>query len=93
MTESVISLTEFKSNAAKYINKMKQQPQSLLLTQNGRAAAVVQDVESYQRQIDAIIMLKLIALGEADIRKGKLNKQSEVFSNIKRQLKDFSQDG
>ena len=93
MTELVISLTEFKSNAAKYINKMKQQPQSLLLTQNGRAAAVVQDVESYQRQIDAIIMLKLIALGEADIRKGKLNKQSEVFSNIKRQLKNFSQDG
>lgn len=93
MAETVVSLTEFKANAAKFIEEIKAEPQSLVLTQNGRAAAVVQDMESYQRQLDAIAMLKLAALGEADISKGKLAAQGEVFSQIKRQLKEISKNG
>ncbi len=92
MSETIISLTEFKTNAAEFIEKMKQRPQSLVLTQNGRAAAVLQDMESFQRQADAIAMLKLIALGESDIRKNKLMSQKELFANIKRLIKDVSRD-
>lgn len=87
MSETVISLTEFKSNAARFIAALKQHPQSLVLTQNGRATAVVQDMETYQRQLDAITMLKLAAMGEADIKKGKLTPQSQVFARLKKQIK------
>ncbi len=88
MSETVVSLTEFKSNAARFIAELKKHPQSLVLTQNGRATAVVQDMETYQRQLDAIIMLKLAAMGETDIKKGKLIPQSQVFARLKKQIKD-----
>ena len=88
MSESIISLTDFKTNAAKFIARLKQHPKPLVLTQNGRATAVVQDMESYQLQLDAITLLKLAALGEAEIKKGKLTPQSRVFTHLKKQLKD-----
>lgn len=92
MSEQIVSLTDFKSNAARFIAGLKQRPQSLVLTQNGRATAVVQDMETYQRQIDAIAMLKLIALGEADIKKGKLVPQSQVFSKLKKQIRETARE-
>ena len=88
MPEHIVSLTEFKSNTAKFIAELKQHPQSLVLTQNGRATAVVQDMETYQRHLDAIIMLKLVALGEAEIEQGNLIPQNKVFSELKKQIKD-----
>ena len=87
MSDNIISLTEFKTNAAKLIAEMKLHSQSVVLTQNGRATAVVQDMETYQRHLDAITLLKLAALGESDINNGKLIPQNQVFANLRKQLK------
>lgn len=88
MPENIISLTEFKSNTAKFIAELRKHSRSLVLTQNGSATAVVQDMATYQRQRDAIAILKLAAIGEADIQKKKLTPQKAVFSSLKKQLKD-----
>ncbi len=88
MPVSIVSLTEFKSKAAKFIADLKDHPQSLVLTQNGRATAVVQDMETYQRHLDAITMLKLVTLGETDIKKGKLIPQNQVFTDLKKRIKN-----
>lgn len=46
------SLTLFKRDASKIIKRMQQTKEPLVLTVNGKAAAVVQDAESYQRLIE-----------------------------------------
>jgi prevent-host-death family protein len=92
MPENIVSLTEFKSNTAKFIAELRQHSQSLVLTQNGRATVVVQDMATYQRQLDAIAILKLVAVGESDIKKKRLMPQKQIFSNLKKQLKDNSRE-
>lgn len=87
MSENIVSLSEFKSNATRLIAELKQHPQSLILTQNGRASVVVQDMKTYQRQLDTINMLKLVALGETDVKKGRLISQSQLFTELKKQTK------
>ncbi|MGB0723518.1 MAG: type II toxin-antitoxin system Phd/YefM family antitoxin [Gammaproteobacteria bacterium] len=44
-----MSLTEFKTEASRFVKALRDSPQFLVLTQNGRASAVVQDFETYQR--------------------------------------------
>ncbi len=46
---------------------MREEPGVLVLTQNGRASAVVQDYAQYQLQQEGLLMLKLLVQGEADI--------------------------
>ena len=59
---------------------------SLILTQNGSATAVVQDIETYNKHQQALLMLKLIAQGEADIENDRLHDQEEVFSQLEAEL-------
>lgn len=59
----------------------------MVLTQNGRASAVVQSYETFQRQQQALLMLKLLAQGEADIAAGRTIPQEEVFERMEKRLK------
>ena len=45
------SLSEFKKNASKLVKQVQETKQSIVLTVNGQAVAVVQDAESYQNAL------------------------------------------
>jgi len=86
MHESIISLTEFKSAASQQIKALKENADPLILTQNGRATAVVEDYAQYQRQQKSLALLRLMVQGEDDIQHGRLTQQSEVFDALKKRL-------
>jgi prevent-host-death family protein len=50
----VASLTDFKRNSGEAIKRLKQSGQPQILTVNGRAEVVVQDVAAYQRLLDLV---------------------------------------
>ena len=68
---SIVSLSKFKAKAAQMLAEMKSTEHAIVLTQRGAASAVVQDFHSHQRLQNALIMLKLMAQGEADISAGR----------------------
>ena len=86
MTEAIISLSEFKADASQWLKQLQEGGQTVVLTQNGRGSAVVQSYESYQRMQQTLLMLKIVAQGEADIRAGRITPQDEVFANIRARL-------
>lgn len=43
MSQSILSLSEFKADASRLLDKVRDEPGTLVLTQNGRARAVVED--------------------------------------------------
>ena len=81
---SVISLSEFKARASQMLEEMKASNRDIVLTQNGSAAAVVQDYEAYQRLQEALLMMKLMVQGEADLRTGRTTAQSKVFAGLRK---------
>lgn len=85
-TEEIISLTEFKSDASNWIERLQNQP-PVVLTQNGRGRAVVQSYEAYRQMQDALAMMQIVAQGEADIRAGRVMPQDEVFAEARARLK------
>jgi len=44
----------------------------VVITQNGEAKAVIMDIESYQKTINAITLAKLLSFGEKDIKDGNV---------------------
>lgn len=83
MSDSIISLSDFKSDASQWLKRLQEESDAVVLTQNGRASAVVQSYETFQRQQQALLMLKLLAQGEADIAAGRLVPQEEVFAKLR----------
>jgi prevent-host-death family protein len=53
----------------KYVGDSKN---PVVITQNGEAKAVIIDIESYQKTINAINLAKLLSFGEKDIKNGNV---------------------
>jgi prevent-host-death family protein len=55
------TLSEFQRGAKMFLDKLKETKSPIVLTVNGKAAAVVQDAESYQKMIDRLEVLESVA--------------------------------
>ena len=52
ITQDIQALTTFRNNSAAFLRQLKKTKRPVILTVNGKAAAVVQDAEAYQRLLD-----------------------------------------
>jgi prevent-host-death family protein len=73
-----------KANAAQVIEELHECREPLVITQNGEAAAVLVDVETYYEQQEALALLKLIALSKQQIDEGKGIPAKEAFAAVRR---------
>jgi prevent-host-death family protein len=85
-TEDIISLTEFKSDASGWIERLQHQ-EAVVLTQNGRGRAVVQSYEAYRQTQESLAMLQVVAQAEADLRAGRVTPHEKVFAGLRHDLK------
>ena len=70
-TEDVRPLSEFRANAAAFVNQVRETKRPLILTQHGRSAAVLLDVKAYEDLIEHAELLHDIEVAEAQIAEGK----------------------
>jgi len=71
LTNDVEPVTTLKRSAAELIARATDRYSPIVITQNGRPTAVLQDLHSYERQQRALHLLKLLAQGDQDQRSGR----------------------
>lgn len=76
-------ISYFKANAAEVLTDLNDGAEPMIITQNGEAKAVIQDIRSYEQTQETLAMLKILALGMEDIRAGRVRPAREVFEEIK----------
>jgi prevent-host-death family protein len=72
-----------KANAAQLIKELAEKREPLVITQNGEATAVMQDVASYEAQQETLALLKVLALGRRQIEEGKTVPADEAFRRLR----------
>ena len=87
LIEDIKPVTYLRSKTADLLNHINETQRPVIITQNGEAKAVLQDPESYANMRNSIGLLKLISLGEEDIRQGRHKSQEDVFDGIGELLK------
>lgn len=76
-------ISYLKANAAEVLADLAAQRQPLVITQNGEAKAVLQDVASFEETQETLAMLKLLALGNQDVAAGKLRPVADVVARLR----------
>ncbi|MCD8553770.1 type II toxin-antitoxin system Phd/YefM family antitoxin [Seleniivibrio sp.] len=79
-------ISYIKANAAEVLKQVNETRSPIVITQNGESKAVLMDAGSYQEMMDAMAMLKIIAMGEKDIAEGRVLTHEEVGKKLKEQL-------
>jgi prevent-host-death family protein len=80
---SIIPISELRQDAAAVLKSVRSAKAPLIITQRGRAAAVVLSVEVYERGERERELLLMLARGEKDIAAGKGHDLSDVLKDAK----------
>ena len=73
-----------KANAAEIIQELSEVGEPMIITQNGEAKAVIQDVKSFEETEQTLALLKILALGEREVEDGRTAPLSEVVERLRR---------
>ncbi|MGB7070813.1 MAG: type II toxin-antitoxin system Phd/YefM family antitoxin [Pyrinomonadaceae bacterium] len=87
LTRDIQSLSVFKRDSSKFIKQIKKTGQPIVLTVNGKAAAVVLDPDSYEdylRDKDRRDMIASVKRGIEDMKAGRTKPADEVFRELER---------
>jgi len=76
-----------KAHAAEVIDELSEVREPMVITQNGEAKLVIQDVRSFEETQETLALLKLLALGTREIEAGKLAPASDVLTRLRGKLK------
>ena len=55
----------------------------MVITQNGEAKVVIQDIESYEQTQETMALLKILALGMRQIEDGKVLPAEDVIRRLR----------
>ncbi len=79
-------ISYLKANAAEVLDKLAENRQPLIITQNGEAKAVMQDLATYENTQETLALLKILALGQQQIAEGKVTPADKVFDRLEGRL-------
>ncbi|OGA64120.1 MAG: antitoxin, Phd family protein [Betaproteobacteria bacterium RIFCSPLOWO2_12_FULL_65_14] len=76
-------ISYLKANAAGVMRELAESREPLVITQNGEARAVMQDVASYEQTQETLALLKILALGNRQIEEGKVAPAGEAIARLR----------
>ncbi len=86
LANDIKPISYFKSHTAEMIRQVGDNKNPIVITQNGEAKAVIIDIDSYQNLINAVNLMKIISIGDRDIKNGKIVSHEEVKKRAEKLL-------
>jgi prevent-host-death family protein len=83
LSNQIKPISYLKAHTAEIIRKLEEQREPLVITQNGEAKVVIQDIESYERTQETMALLKILALGMRQIEEGKVSPAKDVIRRLR----------
>jgi prevent-host-death family protein len=87
ITKDIQSLTTFRRRSGDFMKQLRRSKRPVVLTVRGKAAAIVQDAQAYQRLLDIAAQADAeegIRQGLDDVARGRTRPAGEVFDEIRR---------
>lgn len=82
-SSQVKPISYLKANAAEVLETLAAERRPLVITQNGEAKAVLQDVASFEETQETLALLKILALGNEDVAASKVKPIAEVVARLR----------
>ena len=82
LAEDIKPISYVKTHTAQIMKQLGEKNNPVVITQNGEAKAVIMDVKQYQKIIDTINLLKILSIGENDIKNNRIYTQDQLNKKI-----------
>jgi prevent-host-death family protein len=82
VAEDIRPISYVKSHTAEVLKQVREKNNPMVITQNGEAKAVLMDVKQYQNIVDTINLLKILSIGENDLKNNRFYTHEELQKKI-----------
>jgi prevent-host-death family protein len=82
-SSQIRSISYLKANTARVVRELTEQREPMVITQNGEAKVVIQDVVSFEETLETLALLKILALGSRQIEEGKVQSADDVVARLR----------
>lgn len=86
-SQQIKPISYLKANAAEVMTHLTESRSPLIITQNGEAKAVIQDIASYEETQETLALLKILALGQKQVEAGEVSEVKDVLKRLKNKRK------
>ncbi|MFC1476377.1 type II toxin-antitoxin system Phd/YefM family antitoxin [Fibrobacterota bacterium] len=88
LSTSVKSISYVKSHMSEIVEKISNNHNKIVITHNGEAKAVLQDIKSYEQLQDSLALLKMLAISTKSMIEEKGEPLDVAFSDIRKKVKE-----
>lgn len=88
-SESVKPVSYLKAHVSEILKDLNENSKTLLITQNGEAKAILQDIKLYEQTQEAIALLKMVSLSNLSLEQKKFKTVNKSIKDLKNKIKEF----
>ena len=86
-SEAIKPISYLKAHASKLIRDISKNQQTMIITQNGEAKAILQDIKLYEQTQESLAMLKILAMSSKNLKAGKTKPAKQAFNDVRERIK------
>ena len=85
LSSRIKPISYLKAHAAEIVRTLGDIREPLIITQNGEAKVVMQDIDSYEQMQETVALLKILALGSRQVEAGEVQPAADVVARLREQ--------
>jgi prevent-host-death family protein len=84
MSTQIKPISYLKAHAAEIVRNMGERQEHLVITQNGEAKVVLQDIHSFEQAQETMALLKILALGNRQMEEGMVEPAADAIKRLRK---------
>lgn len=89
MREDIKPISYFKAHASSVMKEIVAGQKTVIITQNGEAKVILQDIHEYEKTQESLALLKILALSRKSLDEGKHKPFREAFKGVRKRTAGF----
>lgn len=84
LSDAVKPISYFKAHASEVIRDVVEGQKTVVITQNGEAKVILQDIHEYEKTQESLALLKILAMSRKSLEEGKTRPFREAFGDMRK---------
>jgi len=91
-SESIKPISYLKTHASEVIRDVAENKKTMVITHNGEAKVILQDVKVFEQTQEALALLKILALSGRNLKNKNYKPLDKTFKDIRKRIDEFKRD-
>lgn len=87
-SEAIKSISYLKAHASELIRNISNNQKTMIITQNGEAKVILQDIKLYEQTQESLALLKILAMSNKNLKAGKIKPTIQAFKDIRKRIEE-----